>query len=845
MNLIAKISVSILLLFLVRGFVPAVSARDFDTSSGDLQNYETFTGSEQMNVSGGKTLYLGGTGSGSFTGDWHVSAGTTLATDNPSTSKQSGGDDVLGSGKVYLDGATLMMWNHEEKKGSSIWQRGLSNDLVVSGDCKFVGSTGATELFLFGNVSGSGKITEQMGYSFRIRGDNSAYTGNWDLQTDWCWVENGQTDSKKAFGTGSVKLTSSGLGLPNNFVMNNDLEVAATLANTFQGAGTLTLAGKLTGSGNIVMKSVSGGTTGSSYIKAKCDASGFTGDWVVQGTKAENGTITWRTIETNNVGTTRETVDSCLGSGKLLLNCTQLLANVETTDAKRVSNAMVVSGPVNIGIGNAELHLYGNISGETGTIYRQGGWSVYLKGDNSAYKGDWELKGDWTWACSSTTSGADKNFGSGTVTLNGGSIALQQADTTLTANLNLVNYLGGHNVPFKGGTSVTLAGKLTGSLDFQTVSSGGTGTPTTYKITGNGSAYTGNWHVGSGKTLSSNNTSTVATGIDPRFGSGTIYLEGGSLDSSASGTRAHIYNKIVVSADSKITCSTHEISLNGNISGTGDLTRTGGGYTCYLNGDNSAFEGDWHLQSDFICVSNTTGKKGTAGSGDYSFGSGTVYIESGGIRVNNSATDTGYIDAKLNVPAGKTGSFRYGKYVLRGDVNVLGTLHAEMDAPQITFSGENALLHGTGTVDPVTTMESGSKLNPGDAEGSTGKLTVNNLTFKNGSELVIDVTSVTAYDVLNAPSVKFEEGSKIDVNVLGSLYDLVGKDLKIVTSTSELPDLTKYFTDSTRQIFDGSYMDGNKLVLKTTMNGVPEPAAWVLFLFATFGLSFIRRKDWK
>lgn len=837
MNARTLLSISFAVLSLTfLGVLPA-QARDFNTNDGDITNYETFTGSEQMNVSGGGVLYLGGTGSGAFTGDWYVSSGTTLATDNIATTKAATGDDVLGSGKVYLDNATLMMWNHPEKTTGSDYQRSLSNDVVVSGNCNFVGSAAATELFFFGNLSGSGKITESMGYSFRIRGDNSAYTGDWDLNTDWCWVQNGQTDSVKAFGTGAVKLTSSGLGHPNNFVMNNDLEIGASQANTFQGADTLTIAGKLTGSGNINMKTISGGTSGSTYIKAFGDATGYTGNWYVQGTQAEDGTISWRTIETNNVGTTKEEVDSRLGSGKLYLNCTQIQA---TTSGCRISNDMVVSGPVNIGIGNMELNLCGNISGETGTIYRQSGWSLYLRGDNSEYKGDWDLKGDWTWATNSTESGADKNFGSGTVHLNGGSIALSNTNTVLTANLDLQAYLGGHNVPFKGGSTVTLKGKLTGSLDFQTVSTNAsTGTPGKYILSGDGSEYTGNWHIGPNKTLSSDNINTASTGIDPRFGSGIIYLEGGSLDSTAPSGRAYIYNDIVVSEDSNITCTTREISLNGNISGTGNLTRMTGGYTCYLVGDNSAFEGDWHLQADFICISNTDGRKGTLGSGDLSFGSGTVYIESGGIRLANSSL-TGYIDAKLNVPAGKTANLRYGNYVFRGDVNVLGTLNSESDSPAMKLVGEDALLRGTGTVKVVTTMESGSTLTPADL-GTTGALSVTDLTFKNGSQLVIDVNSAEDYDALNVSNaLLFEEGSQINVNVNGSLEELIGKELKIVTSASDVPDLTQYLADDARLIFDQAYMSGNSLILKTTMSGVPEPSTWLLLLV---GIGFCFRRS--
>ena len=838
MNSRAFLNISFAVLSLAFLSVSSAQARDFDTSDGDVINAETFSGSEDMNVYGGHVLYLGGTGSGAFTGNWYVSSGTTLATDNIATNKEAGGDDVLGSGKIYLDNATLMMWNHPEKSTGSDYQRGVSNDVVISGNCNFVGSTGATELFLHGNLSGSGKITESMGYSFRIRGDNSAYTGDWDLITDWCWVQNGQTDSTMAFGTGAVKLSSCGLGHPNNFVMNNDLEIGTTQTNTFQGANTLTLAGKLTGAGNINLQTVSGGTSGSMLIKAYGDATGYTGNWNVQGTQAEDGTITWRTIETNNVGTTKEEVDSRLGSGKLYLNCTQLQAS-ET--GCRISNDMVVSGPVNVGIGNMELNLCGNISGETGTIYRQNGWSVYLRGDNSEYKGDWELKGDWTWATSTTESGPDKNFGSGTVILNGGSIALSNTNTTLTANLDLQKYVSGHEVPFKGGSTVTLAGKLTGALDFQTVSTNsGTGTPGKYILSGDGSEYTGNWHVGPNKTLSSNNKSTVTTGIDPRFGSGIIYLEGGAIDSTGTGSRSFIYNDIVVSEDSKITCTDHEISLNGNISGTGDLTRTTGGYTCYLNGDNSAFEGDWHLQADFICISNTAGAKGTLGTGDLSFGSGTVYIESGGIRLANSSL-TGYIDAKLNVPAGKTANLRYGNYVLRGDVNVLGTLNSEQGTPAMTLDGEDALLHGTGTVQVATTMESGSTLTPADP-GTTGTLTVTDLTFKDGSQLVIDVNSAEDYDVLNiSNSLLFEEGSLINVNVLGSVDELVGKELRVVTSANQIPDLTQYLGDSTWAIFSESYMSGNSLVLKAaSMSGVPEPATWLLLLV---GIGFCFRKS--
>lgn len=147
-----------------------------DTSGGDITNNETLSGSDDITVSGGNKLYLGGTGC-TLTGNWIVEAGTTRVTNNPVCTQGTVPDNVLGSGTLFLNGGTLSTTQDGKAGIKYAYERGVYNPIVVSGNSSLA-SVGNTEMFVWGNISGSGLITEGVGYSLRLKGDNSAYSGD-------------------------------------------------------------------------------------------------------------------------------------------------------------------------------------------------------------------------------------------------------------------------------------------------------------------------------------------------------------------------------------------------------------------------------------------------------------------------------------------------------------------------------------------------------------------------------------------------------------------------------------------------------------------------------------------
>lgn len=613
------------------------------------------------------------------------------------------------------------------------------------------------------------------------------------------------------------------------------------ITTPYDTAGTTkTESGTITGTASDVIQVQGGGTLSITGLSN----TGYLGNWEVA-----SGT----TLMSDNDGNAKETTDRAFGAGTIQLNGGTLKVSKASglqTWLRRVSNNLVINGSSFLtSTGETELYLYGNISG-SGNIKESVSYSLYLLGDNSAYTGNWELSSDWTWVNSSasnvgTVASADYSFGSGTVTVTGGGIGMRSTDALIKNNI-VQNKAG---VWYKNGNSVTFTGKITGDQDW-TVNS--TSTPRT-NLQGDGSGYTKNWIIdgtASNVTVSSDNNSAGNNGVDPRFGSGDIYLKGGtSTTATLLGTKhaTYICNDIIVSGSVRFNSNSDvEMYFTGNISGSGTITE-GVTWSMFVTGNNSAYTGDWVFTGDYVGFTND-GTNQPEGS-DLRFGSGTIYLDGGGIRTQASNSNTrGFINTNITVRSGQQGNFRYGPFTLTGNVTVDGTLASDTgNGNPILTIGDTGVLQGNGKVTSRIVAADGSTLTGGTL-GTAGTLTFNNsLELQKGSAIQMDVMADGSSD-----SIVVNGGATVSKDILVNILF----DENFTPSSGWKADVfTVNGTGSFEEGFDWGkiihlpdYYDlvlgpNGSLSIVGNAAALPEPSAYILLLLGIAGGMWMKRKE--
>ena len=386
-------------------------------------------------------------------------------------------------------------------------------------------------------------------------------------------------------------------------------------------------------------------------------------------TKSGLGTVTLTTTNTYTGATAINKGTLRLGDG--------------TTDGDIASSASITNKGTLIFNRSAGSFTYGNVISGFGSIEKNGAGTQILAGDNTI---------------------------SGGITINAGTLQVGNGGSTGTLGSSVV--ANNASLVFNRSNAFTLGNAIggTGSL-----SQTGTGAVT---ISGNNS-YSGGTTINSG--------STILIGANNALGTGTVTLaNGATLGTNPGGALPNAINT-PTGGTVTFTTSGANLTLNGNISGSGNINRTatGAAATVYLGGDNSGFSGTFTVENNGNAATRFTSANGGSANAKWVNNNptnGRVTLEFGGGSAQfGSLTGTGFFSAQLaGTCAMEVGNLGLNE-TYSGVLNQVGagTLAVtKVGSGTWTLTGNNAY---TG----ATTVNGGVLATAGNSIPNTGKLVIN------------------------------------------------------------------------------------------------------------------------
>lgn len=616
-----------------------------------------------------------------------------------------------------------------------------------------------------------------------------------------------------SFGaTGSVNLSKSNDTTTPALVVTNDLNVGSGFTvNVASGPAWLSGQtynligyGTLTGSpSNIALGTIPGlgarqiATLGSSGTHITMSIAGDTPVWTgaqsgAWTTSVIGGSKNWNLL-VNNTATDFVTND-------------QVIFNDSATGSTNINISDANVQPAGVAFDNSSLDYnisssggYGIADGSGATGVSKSGTGTVTLATINSYTGSTAINGGTLQLGDGTTNG---DIATSSSILNEGTLSFNRAGGSFT----YANPVSGTGSIVKSGTgtqilsgTTTYTGDTTitaGTLQF---GNGGTsGAPGLGLITNNGtlafnrsdaldqSAF--GTIVGTGSVVKSGsgtltlalansyssgttiNGGTLAVGNNDAAGTGFITLAGGTLSSSAS-VDPTLVNTIVAQASTSSGVSTNgrNLTLSGNIIGSGNITRSaiGTAASVYLNGDNSGFTGTYtisnsgsnanrfisatsgsasarwvnnQIQNTWTSVNspgNTIQFGSLTGSGPLSAqGSGTTTIEVGHLGLNETYTGVFNDDGGI-LAVRKVGS---GNWTLSGFSTFAGGTTVDGGTLTLATGGAAGAIRGSLTINAGTTVN----LSVNDALGYAGGQNVDTVTI-NGGTLRNTVNANNAY----------------------------------------------------------------------------------------------------
>jgi autotransporter-associated beta strand protein len=683
------------------------------------------SGNGVIEKTGAGMLVLSGTNT--YTGATLISEGTlSIASDSN-----------IGSGSLVFNGGTL------DLTGSAT----IDNNVTLANGAAGQINTGTgISAVLSGTISGGGNFEKTGMGTLTLTGTNS-YTGTLTVSAGTLSIA-----SDSNIGSGDLALNGGRLDLTGSATIDNNVTLAtATASQINTGTGiSAVLSGTISGGGN--------------FEKAGA------------GTLTLTGANSHAGATTISGGTLSIASDSNIGSGVLVF----VGGTLELTASATIDNDVSIYGAsgiaVNTGV-NAELS--GDFTGSD-NLTKTGAGTLTLSGDNSNYSGMIFVTAGTLAVSDSTQLGTGfvrLQYGtfavtaSSTITSNinmvdstANTIATGSNDVTLTGNID-----GGATLEKTGTGTLTLTGSnsYTGST---TISEGtlaiegdgniGTGDillHSTLSVTSDGAinnyiqlfgdatleitasevlvdgedngAIVGSGNLiktGSGKLIvdvaAYDGTTTLADGIlsissVDGLGIGAVIFDGGSLDVTGDTTLDH-YIELGSSGTVNVTATL--LTLNGVISGSGDLTKTGTG-TLALSGTNT-YSGTLTVDGSTLSISSGS----NLGTGALNLTGGAALVVTGETDLANSVSlasgAVSQIDTESNVVtlsgvisgSGDLSKRGSGTLVLSGTNTLTGNL--TVSTGTLSIASDSNLGSGTLRLDGAALVVTGNTVIDNDIE---------------------------------------------------------------------------------------------------------------------------------
>jgi autotransporter-associated beta strand protein len=849
------------------------------SANGNIAN--VFTGNGTLTVSGstGTPTFTSSSGLNGFTGTLNVNTTGAQKVSVTAAGEKIGSGatvNITKEGTLYIantttsfDGVTFNVvgtGNSENLGAIRIESNsviGATSSVVLGGNTKIGSNTGTGTINAAITETTASGLTKVGAGTLALGGTNT-YTG------------------ATTVSAGTLSITGNSTGLTGGFVVNSN-----------GAASTLTLNGNTGSIASNAIIQLNGGTFNYQHATASTtfDASGYTFS-----------------------GSDRNYQSTYGSSGNAVLN----LANATRTAG--TANNYITSGGTN---GTTNKITFTSAP-TTGVLVDKGdyfGGTSYLTYDSTGYARAYNYSTD----ANGATSTGGTTLGSVTgknVDLTTAAVTAQTTDSINTLRLGTTNgvaittsnTLSVDGILKSGGNSATISG---GSI--QAVNSGGemvirsNATNDTLTITSiiadNGTSslttsglgtialnaantYAGGTKIGGG-VVTFNNASS--------FGTGTITSAGGVIR----GNGPTITNNLVVNGATTLDAAGNW-TLNGNISGSGDILRgTNAGASIYLTGDNSGYTGTFTVQnstSSVLRFGNGAATGANAGSANANWvfnnasagrqtlswnGTGTINFGSmtgsGQIQIESTATGSKTISAGAlgnandifsgiiaNGGSGgatlaftKTGTgtmtlsgantYTGATTINGGKLNVTGSLANSATA---VSGGTTTTLGGSGSLAGAVTVTNGSRLAPGSVTSSSNFGSIGTLTLSNASGLTLTdahldfdlVTSATGTSdkiALGANALSF---STLNFSFSGTTLDTTTAYTLISTSGSltagTVGSITTDFSAVTGGSYTATYSFVNGTGLQVSFTAVPEPHQFALAIVGLLCVMvFIRRRN--
>ncbi len=589
-------------------------------------------------------------------------------------------------------------------------------------------------------------------------------------------------------GAGAVTL-SGGAAIPDSSAVTVDGTLALLASETI---------GSLTSSGSVTLGSytlTTGNDNSSTEFSGAISGTGNviktgSGNFTLSGTNSYTGTTTVSagTLTINNGAAIADSSAVTVSSGATLsLSASETIGSLAGAGAVTLGAKTLTAGG-----DNTSTTFSGVLSGTGGALSKTGSGTLTLSGINT-------FTGGTTITSGKVIVTNDSSIGSGTVTLNGGTL---NNSSSVSLNNAVVIDAGGGTI--QADSSLSLIGAISGSGAFIKT---GSGSITYYgAVTTTGSV---DVQAGALQVVGIDNSANA-------FGTGTITMASGTTFAVV-GSNVTYSNNIVLAGSASIS--------SGNLSGTrtisGIISETGTVQSLTVSGgSNSAtrfiFSGT-NTYSGTTTIANASGYV-IAGSNS-AFGSGAISLSQNGkigvangisLANNIALTSTG---AEVFADTGNSGTFAgvisgaqalsktgagtvtlTGTNTYNGITTVsAGTLDVTGTVAGATSVASGASLAGTGTLTGLVTVASGGTLTPGSSNASMLTLS-GGLTLNSGATLTAQANGTTVgsgYDQLDVTGAVDLSGATLSF-ALG--YTPAAGDVFILINNDSTDAVTGTFT---------------------------------------------------